>query len=173
MAAPYRRIGRVLKPHGTHGEVSVALRTGLPSPCLDGLQVWLVPPGPRGARSFTVSSVRQGPKGSLLRFDIDETAAQAGALAGRWMLARVEDLPAEADAPGDLIGMRVEDTVRGLLGQVTDVIVTGANDVLVIEGDAYGQVLVPVIPDVLIGIDEADRTISVRLLDGLIDRETT
>jgi len=171
VAAPYRRIGRVLKPHGTHGEVSVALSAGLPLSCLTALEVWLVPPGPRGARSFRASAVRAGPKGAIVRFDDDASPGAAGMLAGRWILARESDLPEPVAGADDLIGMEVVDTVRGAIGTVTDVIVTGANDVLVTDGPAYGQVLVPVIDDVVFEIDRDAGTISVALLDGLIDGE--
>jgi 16S rRNA processing protein RimM len=92
-------------------------------------------------------------------------------LAGRWILARESDLPEPVAGADDLIGMEVVDTVRGAIGTVTDVIVTGANDVLVTDGPAYGQVLVPVIDDVVFEIDRDAGTISVALLDGLIDGE--
>jgi 16S rRNA processing protein RimM len=53
---------------------------------------------------------------------------------------------------------------------VTDVIVTGANDVWVVEG-RFGQVLVPDIDDVVGEIDEEAGTVSVTLLPGLIEDE--
>ncbi|MDO8879820.1 MAG: PRC-barrel domain-containing protein [Coriobacteriia bacterium] len=162
----------MLKPHGTHGEVSVAMSAGLPSSCLEGIDLFLVPPGPRGARAFRATSVRPGPKAAIVRFDEDATAGAAGALAGRWLLAHETDTPAALTSGADeLIGMQVVDAIRGRVGTVTDVIVTGANDVLVVEGPVYGQVLVPVIDDVVEFIDKGSDTIRVALLDGLIEGE--
>lgn len=171
MSVPYRRIGRVLKPHGTHGEVSVALRDDLPDARLVGLRVWLVPPGPRGAIAHIISDVRHGPRSAIVRLDGDRTAEDAGAHAGRWLLAHEDDVPAPAEEGGGSIGMTVIDADRGMIGVVADVIVTGANDVLVVEGGPYGQVLVPVIDDVIAEVDLDAGTIAVTLLPGLIDEE--
>jgi 16S rRNA processing protein RimM len=50
------------------------------------------------------------------------------------------------------------------------VIVTGANDVWVVEGP-FGEILIPVIADVVMGVSENDGVIVVRLLDGLMPGE--
>lgn len=171
MSVPYRRIGRVLKPHGTNGEVSVALGDGLPDARLVGLEVWLVPPGPAGAVPLVISSVRHGARSAIVRFGDDQTPEEAGTHAGRWILAREGDLPAPARAHDDYHGMTVVDADKGLIGVVEDVIVTGANDVLVVEGGPYGQVLVPVIDDVIAEVAFESGTIAVTLLPGLIDEE--
>lgn len=149
----------------------MALSPGLPASCLTGVDLWLVPPTARGARSMRVSELRAGPKGVLVRFGDDTSTAQAGELAGRWILARECDLPEAPEQAGDLIGLTVHDEERGVLGVVEDVIVTGANDVLVVRGARFGEVLVPVIDDVVVAVAAADGRIDVRLLEGLIDSE--
>jgi 16S rRNA processing protein RimM len=93
----------------------------------------------------------------------------AGEVAGRWLIAMGAEVPAGPPSSADLIGLQVTDATRGLIGMVTDVIVTGANDVLVVCGDTYGEVLVPVIDDVIVRIDHTQGAIAVRLLPGLID----
>jgi 16S rRNA processing protein RimM len=62
----------------------------------------------------------------------------------------------------------VFDGERGLIGEITDVIITGANDVWVIEGP-FGEVLIPVIDQVIGDIDEEAGTVHITLLPGLID----
>jgi len=171
--APYRRIGRILKPHGTHGEVTLSVRDGITAEILEGIDLWLVPPTLRGARALRISSVREGAKGLIMRFDEGDDAHAAGAIAGAWVLAREEDVPAPAAAEPDLLGSDVVDEQRGFLGTLTDVIHTGANDVLVVDNGPFGQVLVPVIEDVVIDVD-VDATaqrIRVRLLEGLIEED--
>lgn len=170
MPVPYRRLGRVLKAHGTDGEVSVAATTDLTVFLSSAEPVWIVPPPPPGALSHIVTSVRTGPRGSLVRFSGVDTAADAHDLAGRWLLGRGVELPVDAGIDG-LVGMAVHDSKRGNLGVVSDVIVTGANDVLVVSGGRFGEVLIPVIDDVIIEVDEAARLIEVVLLDGLIDED--
>lgn len=175
MTAPYVRLGRIVKHHGAHGEVSVAVRDGLPESCLNAPELWIVPPPSSGAVPRRATGVRQGPKGLLVSFTrLDGREDPQGTdLAGRWLLARGVDVPVVPAARDDLIGREVDDAARGLLGVVTDVIVTGANDVLVVEGDRFGQVLIPVIPDVVRDVPPPPAPIAVVLLDGLIDGDAS
>ena len=170
MRAPYQRIGKVLRSHGSDGEVTVRFDRDLPLSGLAGIDVWIVPPTLRGASALRLAELRDGPKGSIVRLAPITSRSDAMDLAGRWLLARESDVPERTASAADLLDYRVNDTVRGALGVVTDVIETGANDVLVIEGP-YGEVLVPLIDDVVIGVDEAGRTIVVRLLDGLLEED--
>jgi 16S rRNA processing protein RimM len=68
-----------------------------------------------------------------------------------------------------LEGLKVIDEERGLLGQVSEVLGTGANDVYVIQSDRFGEVLIPAIKDVILGVDLAAGEIKVRLLPGLLE----
>ncbi len=169
---PFVPVARVIKAHGTRGEVSVSYVVDTPSELPESLEVWVVPP-PSGERSGVIESVRPGPKGPLVKisgFD-DRTAAEA--LRGRMLVARPADLPAHiAEPPFDPVGMAVHDESRGFLGTVTEVIETGANDVWIVEDGPFGQVLIPVIDDVVISLDEDSRAVSVRLLEGLLEEGT-
>ena len=169
MPVPYRRLGRVAKAHGTDGEVSVVAAGGLTA-LRPGTDVWIVPPPETGAHVRQIAGVRTGPKGPLVRLSDIDSSAKAHEIVGRWLLGRGVE-PEATDVSDVLIGMRVHDRVRGDIGVVTDVIVTGANDVLVVDDGPFGQVLVPVIEDVILGIDEASRVVDVALLDGLIDED--
>jgi len=168
MDAPFVPVARVVKSHGLHGEVAVKSLVDLPLHFLEGLTVFVVPPT-ASVRESVVSGVRPGPKGPLLELRGIDDIGTARSLSGTTLLVRSEDLPEEfEDADLDAIGLEVIDGERGSLGMVTDVIVTGANDVWVIEGP-LGQVLLPVIDDVVREIDEDARTATVTLLPGLID----
>ncbi len=161
-------LGRVAKTHGMNGEVSVIMAADLPVELLAGLEVWFVPP-PALVRTGRITGVRPGPKGPLFSIDTVGDLATAETLRGCTLLARVLDLP-EAFEELDVVGMTVVDGERGVIGEITDVIVTGANDVWVVEGP-YGEVLIPVIDQVVDEIDEESGTVKVTLLDGLIEGE--
>jgi len=171
--AQFIPVGRVVKAHGLKGEVSVASTGDLPFVLQEGLRVWFVPP-PLGVRSSEVTGVRQGPKGPLVTFadvtDIDTATAVRGAT----IMVRTGDIPHELiEEPFDPVGFSVVDETHGVLGVVTEVLVTGANDVLVVQGPEYGEILIPVIDDCILEIDE-DRTIlHVRLLPGLLELGTS
>lgn len=169
---PFVPVGRVVKTHGLKGEVSVAAATGTPFLLQDGLELWVIPPAPGVPRTLTVSGVRQGPKGPLVSFSEITTIDGAATIAGRELLARAEDLPETAldEMEPEIEGYSVTDTRHGSLGEVTDTIITGANDVWVVEGP-FGEVLIPVIDDVVLEIDDEARSITVTLLEGLLPGE--
>jgi 16S rRNA processing protein RimM len=67
----------------------------------------------------------------------------------------------------EVIGPTVEDaTTHETLGEVTDIIETGANDVYVVRG-SRGEILLPAIKDVVKRIDPAAGRMLVQLLPGL------
>lgn len=169
MSAPaFVPLGRVARTHGLRGEVSVVMTASLPVERLAGVEVWFVPP-PDTIRSARITSVRPGPKGPLFTLEGVDSVEDAGALRGTQVLARASDVP-EFEPEWDPVGATVADVERGELGEVVDVIVTGANDVWVVEGDR-GRVLIPVIDSVVEEIDEDAGTALVRLLPGLIEED--
>lgn len=170
MPAPYRRLGRIVKAHGTRGEVSVAARDDLSLSRLEGVDIWIVPPPTSGAIARRITEVRPGPKGWLVRISGVETPAEAHEVVGRHLVARGEELPAESDAES-LVGLAVQDGERGFIGTIAEVLETGANDVLIVEGGQFGQVLVPVIDQVMGDIDDDAGILHVTLLEGLIDED--
>jgi 16S rRNA processing protein RimM len=165
-AEAFAPLGRVAKTHGLNGEVSVIMAVDLPVERVVGLEVWFVPP-PASVRTGRITGVRPGPKGPLFAIDSVCDLATAESLRGCNILARAEDIP-EAAEESDPVGMTVVDDERGLIGEITDVIVTGANDVWVVEGP-FGEVLIPVIDQVIGDVDEQTGTVRVTLLPGLID----
>ncbi len=165
-------VGRVVKSHGLKGEVSVASTGDLPFVLHPGLRVWFVPPPATGTRESVVAAVRPGPKGPLVLFEDVTDIDAAQSLRGLTVMARPEDLPAGwDDEPFDAVGMSVVDDERGPIGVVAEVLETGANDVLVVRGSAFGEILIPVIDECILLVDETARLIEVSLLPGLIDSE--
>lgn len=165
-AEAFVEIGRVSKTHGLNGEVSVIVTGDLPFDRLAGMSVWFTPP-PQAVRTSRIRGVRTGPKGPLFSFENVDDISTAGTLRGCLVLARFEDVP-EFEEEFDPVGLSVIDAVRGDLGTITDVIVTGANDVWVVDGP-FGEVLIPVIEEVVETVDEDAMTARVRLLPGLIE----
>jgi len=167
---PFVTIGRIIKTHGTHGEVSFAPTDGLPVSLLEGLDVWVVPP--TTALSATrIESVRPGPKGPLVHLADVASIDDAAMLRGRQLTARASDLPPALTEPAfDPIGWRVVDESGTDLGHVVETIVTGANDVWVVEEGPFGQFCLPVIDDVILELDDQRKTATVHLLPGLVER---
>lgn len=168
--AAYVPLGRIVKTHGLAGEVSVAATDGLPLERLVGVRVWFVPP-PGLVRTSVIAGVRPGPKGPLVKLDGIVGPDAAAALRGTTLMAAAADVPADLvpEPEADLVGMRVVDEERGDLGVIEEVIVTGANDVWVVRGGGFGEVLIPVIEQCVIDVDWDAMAARVRLLPGLIE----
>ena len=71
----------------------------------------------------------------------------------------------------DLIDMQVILEDGTLLGILTDVMKTGANDVYCVESEKYGEVLLPAIGECILDVDVEGRKMTVHLMPGLIDEE--
>ena len=171
MPGVYRNIARVVRPHGSKGEVLVAPLRGLPLLVEDGMRVALTPPALKRER-FSMVEGRRGitDEGAIVQFSCSHSLSDAEALIGCYLLVSVDDVevgPLTA-AVDELIGREVVDERFGLLGTVCEVMETPANDVWVVDGTSRGEVLIPVIPDVLDVIPQSG-PISVHIMDGLLD----
>ena len=69
----------------------------------------------------------------------------------------------------DLIGLKVISDEGEDLGELTDVLQTGANDVYVISKEGADDILLPAIKDCVKQVDIEGGTMQVHLLDGLRD----
>lgn len=136
---------------------------------LIGVDVWFVPPS--AVRHARISGVRPGPRGQIVSFEGVTDIDSAKGLAGARVLARPADLPdgwlSGDDEDADFMDYVVTDTRHGLLGRIVETIITGANDVWVVQGP-YGEVLIPVIEEVVESTDEDAHTVTVTLIEGLL-----
>ena len=84
------------------------------------------------------------------------------------MISREDAIPLEEGEYyiADLIGLSVETEDGEHLGELTDVIETGANDVYVVD-KADGQILIPAIKDCILDVDIVGGSMKVHLLPGL------
>lgn len=165
-------VARVVRAHGLNGELAVVGEDGLPFMLEPGVEVWFSPPT-LAVRSATVTDIRETAKGTLVSFDLVHDRSTAEQLKRAVILMRGDLVPEpEEDDEFDPVGCIVTDVIHGSLGTITDVIITGANDVWVVDG-RYGEVLIPVIPSVVLEIDDESRAVSTELLPGLLPEGDT
>lgn len=70
----------------------------------------------------------------------------------------------------DLIGIKViNEEDESLVGEVTDVMATGANDVYIVEMTDGREVLLPAIKDCVRSVDLEGRVMIVHMMPGLLD----
>lgn len=172
MAEAYRSIAHVEKTHGRKGEVVVVPARGLPLLLRVGLRVVVVPPRLKGPREFEVLRCADSSSGQLVSLRDVDTIQEASELVGRTVLARVADLPEDLclhDAQS-LLGRDVRDVRLGEVGSIVEVMRGPANDVWVVEG-SYGEVLIPVVPQVVEGVPKDGEPICVSLPGGLVETD--
>lgn len=70
----------------------------------------------------------------------------------------------------EIIGCRVVTDEGEELGEITEILSPGANDVWVVQGSGSKrkEILLPVIDDVVLNVQPADKLVTVRLMEGLI-----
>ena len=68
----------------------------------------------------------------------------------------------------EIIGCEVKTTDGVTLGEIIDILQTGANDVWVIKRKGEKDILVPYIEDVVKAVDIENKTVTIELLEGLI-----
>lgn len=171
MSTLYRNIARVMKTHGSKGEVVVAALRGLPFALRAGMSVCLTPPALHRDRFTEAVEVAEPLDGEArVHFAGVGDLTSAEGIVGCFVLARRSDLDlTDMDvAFEDLIGRDVVDERYGEIGRIEEVMETPANDVWVVRGSDHGEILLPVIDQVVPAIPE-EGPIHVHVLDGLIE----
>lgn len=69
----------------------------------------------------------------------------------------------------DILGSTVEDEDGNILGTLKDVIITGANDVYVVENEDGKELLFPAIKECVLNVDVKQAKITVHIMPGLLD----
>lgn len=124
------------------------------------------------ATRFAVESSRAYGGRLVLKLRRVDDAQAARRLRGGTVWApagQVPELPRGVYYQERLVGLEVHDAELGPLGRVADVLETGGVDVLVVDGGAEGEVLVPLAREIVRRIDEDAGAIEVRLPPGLRD----
>ncbi len=158
-------VGKLQRAHGVNGEIAMRVDTDFPERIRRGRVLYL------GDHHLAVKVLRTRWKGKLLllRFDGYETPEDVSELSNLLAFVSVEDIPALPEGEyyhHQLIGLQVFEGEE-LLGQLSAIIETGANDVYIIEDPNGKELLIPAIPDVIKSIDVKNKHMDVRLLEGL------
>lgn len=159
-------IGRVLKPWGTRGELKIEILTDFPERFASLRTVYVGD----DAKPFSVERARRHGNAALLKLKGIDTPEAAAKLREQLVYVTVADavkLPEGRVYLYQLIGLRVKTVAGEPLGEIADVLDTGANDVYVVR-DGAREILLPAIPQVIKEIALERGEMIVQLLEGLI-----
>ena len=168
----YLLVGEILRPHGVVGEMRMRVLTSYPDRLGKLKTVYLAPtPETDSPTPYALVSVRMHQGYALLKLGTitDRDAADR--------LRQLVVMVAMADAvPLDegehylfqVIGLTVYTEDGTCLGTITDVLETGANDVYVLQGERYGEILIPATHETILETDMDAQKMIVRLPEGLL-----
>lgn len=163
-----RVVGRIGRPHGLHGEVTVQVRTDFPEQRFAPGVLLREDTG----GTLTVEAVRPHKGALLVRFAGIADRAAAAELCGRILSVDAAELP-DLDDPDEFYDHQLEGLAAvgpdgAALGTVREVVHAPASDLLVLD-TGHGEVLVPFVRAI---VPEVDLVAGQVVLDppaGLLD----
>ena len=164
-------VGRIGRPHGIRGELTVEVRTDDPETRFAPGAVLRTEPAERGP--VTVEEVRSRPGGLVVAFAgiADRTAAEA--LRGTVLVVDSESLPPLADAEEwydhQLIGLAAVTPDGARLGELTEVVHRPGSDLLVVRDLDGREHLVPFVREIVPTVDVPGGRVVVTAPEGLFD----
>ena len=166
-------VGKIVNTHGIRGELKVISQTDFPEVRYKKGSVLLIQdPLSRRTVSVTVESARPHKNTYLLKFAGLDSINDVEKYKGCLLKVRERDLQ-ELDEGEfyyhEIIGCKVVTDDGEELGTIREILAPGANDVWVVERGKGKPVLIPYIDDVVLHVDVADKRVTVRLPEGLVD----
>lgn len=163
---------RVLKPWGLRGEVKLDVLADHPEKFLQLATLYvgqtLVP--------CQVEHFRQHRRNLLIKLRGYDNPSQAETLRDHYLYVHPQDIPpleSNTFYHYQLIGLQVVTLEGEVLGALDEILQTGANDVYVVHGARYGEILLPARREVIRQIDLERGVMTVQLLPGLLPPSTS
>lgn len=164
----YLVVGRLRRPHGLRGELVMEIHSDFPERLKPGIEVYVGD----SYQKMVITGARFHNEGLLIKFQNIDSPEDAGGHKNQSVYVTSADRP---DLPEghyyhhELLGFAVFDDNNKLIGTLTEIMQTGANDVYVVRREDGREVLLPVIESVVLSIEIKTRQIRVKPLPGLLD----
>lgn len=170
----YYTVGVITKPHGLRGEVRVYSRTDFPELRFgQGSILWVRKTGQSPIAEVEVQSGRKHQNMWIVSFkdlttvhDVEHWRSMELCIPD----TALAPLPEGAHYIHELVGLDVYKDDGTYIGELTDVLTPGANDVYVVRrATSSSDILLPAIPSCILRVDVQSKCMTVHLLPGLID----
>ena len=164
-------VGRIGKPHGVRGEVTVDVRTDDPDARFAIGSSLRTEPAERGP--LTIAAVNPRPGGLVLAIAGIESREAAEVLRGTVLVVDSAELPEIEDADEwydhQLVGLAAVDAAGAALGEVADVVHAPASDLLVVRDAGGREHLVPFVRELVPAVDVPGGRVVLDPPEGLFD----
>jgi 16S rRNA processing protein RimM len=162
-------IGKIVAPLGTRGEVKTVVLTDFPERFEAGSELTLsLPTG--GTKQVKIESARIHRDGLALKLkDIDTRDDSEGLRNAEFTIDESElgELPEDRFYVFDLIGLKVVTDDGRELGEVTEILQGGANDVYITST----ALCIPALKTVVVKIDVSEGRMTIHPVPGLLPEE--
>lgn len=166
-------VGRVVKAHGITGEVVVDVRTDDPDERFTPGAVLSARNRGEQPRDVVIEAVRPHGSRLLVRLAGVSDRDAADALRGSLLVIDSADLPPidEDDTYYDhqLEGLRVRTEAGEDIGTVTEVLHTGAGELLAVRRTDGAELLVPFVSAIVTSVSLAEQLVCIDPPDGLLE----
>ncbi len=155
-------IGKLRRPHGVDGEWLMDVLTDFPERIKKGKEVYF---GENRLKCL-INSVRMANKGMLIRLDMENADDSPQGWGNQLLYVNAEKippLPVGHFYHHQIIGMNVVDENGNVVGVISSILETGANDVYVVVREGKPEVLLPAIASVILNVDIKSNRIVVKL----------
>ncbi|PNV64106.1 16S rRNA processing protein RimM [Clostridium sp. chh4-2] len=163
------RVGVISSTHGVRGEVKVFPTTDDPNR-FKKLKKVILDTG-KETLDLEIEHVKFFKNMVILKFKGYDNIEDIEKYKGKDLLVTRDNavkLEANENFIVDLIGIKVITDENEELGTLTDVLLTGANDVYEVDTGSK-KILLPAIPSCILDVDLDKQTMLVHVLDGLLD----
>ena len=171
MAEKLYRVGTIVNTHGIKGELKVVPITDFPADRFKaGAKLYIKQASSK--TEFVVESARPHKNFFLLKLKGYDNINDVEKYVKSEIFADEEISTPLSDGEflyKQIIGLTVVDQKLGEIGKVTEIMELGPNDVWVVKGTKYKEVLLPYIDDVVKNVDLEKEIVEVEIPDGLID----
>jgi 16S rRNA processing protein RimM len=163
-------VGRLGRAHGIHGDLILEVLTDFPERLKPGTLVYIG----QEHRPLRLARSRQHSQGLLVAFEGITSPEEAAKLRNQLVLVRADDRPSLEEGEyyhHQLLGLQVVTEKGQVLGQLVEILETGANDVYIVRSQESAEVLLPATEEVILSIDLQAGQILIRPLPGLLPEE--
>ena len=163
-------VGKIVNTHGLKGEVKIVPWTDSPD-VFEDLEYVHVKSRIEN-RILHISNIKYQKNNIIVKFQELNKIEEAEPLKNSVLLAprdMLGELPEGVYYIADLIGLQVFDENGDFIGDISDVFSTGANDVYAVKRAEKKDLLLPVIENVILKVDIAEKKVIARIMEGLDD----